>query len=427
MLTDNVGGPAQATCASTGTTITLNDTTTMVTQNQVVLVFLTNGLWTARQVTNVVAGTAACGAVLTIATGSGATVGGAFNPAGGVCAPFGAGGAVIGNAYTDTAGCIVSHISTGELVGYRVRNTNGVPFLERRSSRSVQDAGTGNAWDQAWQQMVPGIEDLQVGYQNVGTALPGPAASPEPFAATPGAIPSPRPRCRRFQPPDPARASHALGAVRSPEPARDDHKRPGQLRSWPAHEHRHPELHDRDSQQEHSGLRTAAVPMRDVMRQRAEEAPNTMQDLKKSHPKTGEGGFALILAILALLLLTFLGLTLAATTSTELQIATNYRWSQQALYNARSGPRGRQAGAPHRGLGHRPARGRGATWGTGHTTAPTALLSRNDKWGNATRNFENGSPATRSEAGRASGSSSIPAPATRTRPISSSPSIAPRA
>jgi Tfp pilus assembly protein PilX len=50
-----------------------------------------------------------------------------------------------------------------------------------------------------------------------------------------------------------------------------------------------------------------------------------------------EQGFALILAILSLMLLTFLGLALAATTSTEMQIATNYRWSQQALYNAESG------------------------------------------------------------------------------------------
>ena len=50
-----------------------------------------------------------------------------------------------------------------------------------------------------------------------------------------------------------------------------------------------------------------------------------------------EKGFALVLAILALMLLTFLGLTLATTTSSELQIATNYRWSQQALYNAEAG------------------------------------------------------------------------------------------
>jgi hypothetical protein len=53
--------------------------------------------------------------------------------------------------------------------------------------------------------------------------------------------------------------------------------------------------------------------------------------------RRGERGFALVLAILSLMLLTFLGLTLAATTSTELQIATNYRWSQQALYNAEAG------------------------------------------------------------------------------------------
>jgi hypothetical protein len=51
----------------------------------------------------------------------------------------------------------------------------------------------------------------------------------------------------------------------------------------------------------------------------------------------GESGFALILSLLTLLLLTFLGLTLAATTSTEMKIATNYRWSQQAYYNAESG------------------------------------------------------------------------------------------
>lgn len=53
--------------------------------------------------------------------------------------------------------------------------------------------------------------------------------------------------------------------------------------------------------------------------------------------RTAEQGMALILAVLALMLLTFLGLTLTVTTSTELQIATNYRWSQQALYNAEAG------------------------------------------------------------------------------------------
>lgn len=61
-----------------------------------------------------------------------------------------------------------------------------------------------------------------------------------------------------------------------------------------------------------------------------------MREKQMQRRKT-EGGFALVLALLALLLLTFLGLTLAVTTSTELQIATNYRWSQQAVYAAEAG------------------------------------------------------------------------------------------
>jgi hypothetical protein len=96
------------------------------------------------------------------------------------------------------------------------------------------------------------------------------------------------------------------------------------------------------------------------------------------------------------MLLTFLGLTMATTTSTELQIATNYRWSQQALYNAEAGIE----------LGKRylrqiewqtvlpPARTGGFTSGTGYGSGncaqgpqpgycPTPFLTR------ATRSFEN--------------------------------------
>ena len=114
------------------------------------------------------------------------------------------------------------------------------------------------------------------------------------------------------------------------------------------------------------------------------------------HRHTGrraESGFALILAILALLLLTFLGLTLATTTSTELQIATNYRWSQQARYNAEAGVEA--AKFLLRGLNWTtilPAP-RPAPWpGNAAPAAPgggaVAPLARNDEWGNVTRNFE---------------------------------------
>jgi hypothetical protein len=50
-----------------------------------------------------------------------------------------------------------------------------------------------------------------------------------------------------------------------------------------------------------------------------------------------ESGFALILALLALLLLTTLGLALSSSTSVELQISTNQRWSESARYNAEAG------------------------------------------------------------------------------------------
>ena len=114
-----------------------------------------------------------------------------------------------------------------------------------------------------------------------------------------------------------------------------------------------------------------------------------------------ESGFALILAILALMLLTFLGLTLATTTSTELQIATNYRWSQQALYNAEAGVEAAKFILKTVNWGNalpdpREVAGVAVTWNG--STAPFPSLpgggavaphSRNDEWGNPNRNFEN--------------------------------------
>ena len=112
---------------------------------------------------------------------------------------------------------------------------------------------------------------------------------------------------------------------------------------------------------------------------------------------SGQEGFALILAILALLLLTFLGLTLATSTDTELKIATNYRWSQQALYNAEAGiDAGR---AILRDITDwstiLPQVRVAATW-TATTVAGTAPsppggMPANDRWGRPLRTFENAS------------------------------------
>jgi hypothetical protein len=99
-----------------------------------------------------------------------------------------------------------------------------------------------------------------------------------------------------------------------------------------------------------------------------------------------EQGFALILAILALMLLTFLGLTLATTTSQELQISTNYRWAQQALYNAEAGMEaGRALLANVNWDDHLPA-ARTITW-LSTTPAPGAKRTDDSPTG---RDYENG-------------------------------------
>src|SRR5207245_4923215 len=111
----------------------------------------------------------------------------------------------------------------------------------------------------------------------------------------------------------------------------------------------------------------------------------------------GDEGFALILAILALMLLTMLGLALATITSTELQIATNYRWSQQALYNAEAGVEVgkiilRSVQPDWTAVLPAP---RGPTWSGLTSPSPfsagggaAAPYNRADSWGNTSRNFE---------------------------------------
>lgn len=106
-------------------------------------------------------------------------------------------------------------------------------------------------------------------------------------------------------------------------------------------------------------------------------------------------GFALILALLALMLLTSLGLSLSTTTSTELQISTNHRWSEQARYNAEAGiefglqllttiPDWETILPARRNATSWPATGAVAS-----SAANAGALNRVDAWGNPSRNFEN--------------------------------------
>jgi hypothetical protein len=108
-----------------------------------------------------------------------------------------------------------------------------------------------------------------------------------------------------------------------------------------------------------------------------------------------EDGFALVLALLAILLLTVLGLALATTTSMEMQIAANYRWEQQALYNAEAGAEVAKSllrtvdwstvlPAARAGSWPLPAAGSPLS----PPTAPRPM--RNDAYGYPRRDFENG-------------------------------------
>ena len=107
-----------------------------------------------------------------------------------------------------------------------------------------------------------------------------------------------------------------------------------------------------------------------------------------------QGGFALILAVLALMLLTFLGLTLTATTSTELQIATNFRWSQQAYYNAEAGIEAGKSLLRTIDWAAVLPTARGGTWNPASFASPgskpTMAYTRPDAAGNASRNAERG-------------------------------------
>jgi len=106
-----------------------------------------------------------------------------------------------------------------------------------------------------------------------------------------------------------------------------------------------------------------------------------------------ESGFALILALLALVLLTTMGLALSNSTSIELQISSNQRWSESARYNAEAGIEyGKSLLMQETDWGallppKRPVAGAWPPtgWNGASQTGPTATAALT----RATRNFEN--------------------------------------
>jgi hypothetical protein len=195
VLTDESGNPAQEVCESapgaSPPTVRLKDGVSPARVGQVVLVFLQNGKWTARQITAITLMPAggACGANSHLEL----TFSGSSAPAGSAQAAFNTAGLCTGGVGdTDAdAGCLVSTVSFGSAVGYRI--FPDVPldapvFLERRSTSNTPDGAAGNAWNNAWQQIAPGIEDLQVLYWNWGLGVPSPSAATPALLTSPGPL-----------------------------------------------------------------------------------------------------------------------------------------------------------------------------------------------------------------------------------------------
>jgi Tfp pilus assembly protein PilX len=115
---------------------------------------------------------------------------------------------------------------------------------------------------------------------------------------------------------------------------------------------------------------------------------------RDTRPGASESGVALIMALLALLLLTAVGLTLATSTSTEVQVAANYRWSLQALYNAEAGIEVAKSTLAGVDWDDHP-KARTPPWDPAAVSAPVAAPSVTDvetaaRVGTVTRDFEMG-------------------------------------
>jgi prepilin-type N-terminal cleavage/methylation domain-containing protein len=151
ILTDTSGASPQLICDSTATTVDIGETVSPVVPDQSFTIFLTDNRWTVRYATGVapVAGASGtCTGPHTRITFNGVSP---LNVGGGLCAAGGVGTAA-------GAACTAPLMMSGaRVVAYRIRpDAAGVPFLEQQTSEN---------WG-VWQPIFPGIEDMQVRYQD---------------------------------------------------------------------------------------------------------------------------------------------------------------------------------------------------------------------------------------------------------------------
>ena len=215
----------------------------------------------------------------------------------------------------------------GEVITYRIAlGPDGVPNLERRSSAML----TGS-WENSFQVVARGIEDLQVEYQTAGDPATPTNNNPTWLDNAPLIVAADNNyntlvmavrvtlSGRTGTGTGLSGVSYAGTNTNSGQFIRSSLTSIGAVRTALGHASRR--------YVDSSTTRAAEVELT------GEGGVATMCD----RPPRRDGGFALVLAMMALMLLTVLGLTLAATTTTEIQIAANYKWSQQAQINADAG------------------------------------------------------------------------------------------
>lgn len=179
ILANPNGVDMEASCDYPGgssSNVRLRAGTTGINTSSVVLIFLTDGTWTIRNINGGInypnPGDGDCAANQPHANvqfmNGGDTTG--YNLSSGLCAGTWNGTScdtAPGNACTNTVGCKVQGVLLGEIVHYRIRNgSDGVPNLERWSSGTVSNFIAGGI--PQFQVVARGIDDLQVRYTNAG-------------------------------------------------------------------------------------------------------------------------------------------------------------------------------------------------------------------------------------------------------------------
>jgi len=180
------GRDSEPVCADPGNSsqnIVLVRSNVNIPVPSVIILTTWDGHWTTRTVTatsetNTATGNCASGQHTRLTFNQGADPVG-LNPSGGPCQPALLPG--YGNIPVSAPGCTITTMTFSEIVRYQVRNdTDGVPALQRFTSLR---------WNDGFQTIARGIEDMQVQYATV--QAPNTWVDDAPLVATPAVGPSP--------------------------------------------------------------------------------------------------------------------------------------------------------------------------------------------------------------------------------------------